>query len=146
MNEFNRMQYLNAMGIEMFVPRKILPAAKMSVACPVSYISTANKPVEESVHALAEQDIAGQISAASSGKSLQLDKGSLTHSASTMASQIIMSGLLGSDQEKINSKRNANSNFESLNSIEPLVNKKEPVAALTLQQWVRQKKTAIIAF
>ncbi|WP_394201264.1 hypothetical protein [Marinagarivorans algicola] len=41
MNELNRMQYLDAMGIEMFVPRKILPAAKMSTACAVSYLSQA---------------------------------------------------------------------------------------------------------
>ncbi len=41
MNELNRMQYLDAMGIGMFVPRKILPAAKMSTACAVSYVPQA---------------------------------------------------------------------------------------------------------
>ncbi len=33
MNEATRMQYLDAMGIDMFVPRLILPAAKLSSQC-----------------------------------------------------------------------------------------------------------------
>ncbi len=33
MNELARMQYLTAMGIDTYVPRSILPAAKLSVAC-----------------------------------------------------------------------------------------------------------------
>ena len=39
MNELVRMQYLDAMGIDSFVPRMVLPAAQPSVACelPVSF-------------------------------------------------------------------------------------------------------------
>lgn len=35
MNELNRMQYLESMGIDSFVPRYLLPAAKSAVLCPL---------------------------------------------------------------------------------------------------------------
>ena len=43
MNELNRMQYLGAMGIDTFVPRRLLPAAKVPVACalPIEWVSEA---------------------------------------------------------------------------------------------------------
>ena len=43
MNELTRMQYLDAMGVETFVPRRILPAAQLSTVCelPVEWIGEA---------------------------------------------------------------------------------------------------------
>lgn len=42
MNEYQRMQYLDAMGIDTFVPRFLLPSAKASLQCRVSTQDAAN--------------------------------------------------------------------------------------------------------
>lgn len=150
MNESNRMQYLDAMGIEMFVPRKILPAAKMSVACPVSYIPV-SEPAESSAHALSGQSISGQSisgksSAASSLEPLPFDKGSLTPSTPSMATQAIMSGLLNANEKHINHEGPANNANKSLTTLEQSANKNEPIETLTLQQLVSQKKPQLLRF
>lgn len=41
MNELTRMQYLDAMGIDSFVPRKILPAAPAPVLCELPIAASA---------------------------------------------------------------------------------------------------------
>jgi hypothetical protein len=49
MNELIRMQYLDAMGIETYVPRRLLPAAKLSVKC--------NLPVKFAAPLVSEQKV-----------------------------------------------------------------------------------------
>lgn len=39
MNELNRMQYLESIGIDSFVPKYILPAAKTAVLCPLPVVT-----------------------------------------------------------------------------------------------------------
>ncbi len=48
MNERQRMQYLDAMGIDMFVPKVILPNAKASVVCELPVASAAESAANQS--------------------------------------------------------------------------------------------------
>ena len=56
MNELVRMQYLDAMGIDSFVPRMVLPAARISAACELPVALVDYQPATEFIDPL-EQDV-----------------------------------------------------------------------------------------
>ena len=66
MNERLRMEYLDAMGITMFVPRRVLPCARASVAAmvplAVPQVADAEEPrIPESLHPTAEIELKQEI-------------------------------------------------------------------------------------
>ena len=129
MNEATRMEYLEAMGIEMFVPRHMLPAAKASVACelPIEWVDDVASNIDGTTLDITD---AGNIANAGQMQPIRPNDSHLAQSqqaanigANTAADQLpssVMQSLLEPSAQKTATRQIADS-------------------ALTLQQLVSQK-------
>lgn len=157
MNELHRMQYLDAMGIEMFVPRKILPAAKASAQCAVSYLPqstgdgglTASLPKDLAVNAQASLQPKAQPKSLSRLQS-SLQSNPAEVSALNAALNDVVSKKQPEEQQPAKQLRppSAAPNLRSVGDVlgDPQGAPQASSADQTLQQFNRQKKTKLLRF
>lgn len=127
MNEQRRMQYLDAMGIDMFVPRFVLPAAKSPTQCE---LPVAKEPANQPSVASVLGDVSASLAHTPESS---VNTGSVSSVATSAASKASLAIVEQTDKPKTRASQSAAvSNILAELTAKP---KPKPVARFYLQLW-----------